>query len=55
MSKKQPKFKNNYEEDYLNPKEEFEHQYKQKKLTQKMAKERRRMIREMKEDQEYWK
>jgi len=55
MSKKQPKFKDNRNEDYFNPKEEFEYQYKQKKLTQKMAKERRRMIREQKEDEEYWK
>ena len=41
-------------EEYVSFKEEFEQQYKQKKLTQKQAKERRRMIREMKEDQEYW-
>jgi hypothetical protein len=41
-------------EEYVNFKQEFEQQYKQKKMTQKQAKERRRLIREMKEDQEYW-
>ena len=41
--------------DYVSFKEEFERQYKDKKKTQKQAKERRRLIREMKEDQEYWK
>lgn len=41
-------------EEYVSFKQEFEQQYKQKKYTQKQAKERRRMIREMKEDQEYW-
>lgn len=40
--------------DYIDIKQEFEQQYKQKKLTQKQAKERRRFIRELKEDQEYW-
>jgi len=42
-------------EEYVNFKEEFEQQYKQKKQTQKQAKERRRAIRELKDDQKYWK
>jgi hypothetical protein len=53
MSKKDRKFKEQ-QEDFVNFKEEFGKQYQQKKLTQKQAKERRRMLREMKEDQEYW-
>jgi len=42
-------------EDYVHFKEEFELQYKDKKKTQKQAKERRRLIREMKEEEGYWK
>ncbi len=41
-------------EEFVNLKQEFQEQYKQKKTTQKQAKERRNRIRELKEDHDYW-
>lgn len=40
-------------EEYIRIKDEFKDQYQRKKQTQRNAKERRRIIREMKEDREW--
>jgi len=41
------------EEEDVNPKSEYRDQFKRKRDTQKSAKERRRMIRELREDRDW--
>jgi len=41
------------EDDDVNPKSEYRDQFKRKRDTQKSAKERRRMIRELREDRDW--